>query len=132
MDTLRDVEVLDGSDTDIEVADHGEGDLEQPPTLSVTERGRRTVENYLGDLQEARSMVFQPPSLKELIRMLWKAPEVLASHWLLKLLVRALYFPIAFPVIFVCYFLIMSFVHPARGTLVGGLLAAATWLWFFS
>ncbi len=132
MDTQRDVEVRDGSDIDLELTDHEASDLEQPDKVAVTERGRQLVQNYLGDIQEARSMVLQPPSLSDLIRTLWKAPEVLANHWLLKLLVRVLYFPIAFPVIFVCYFLITSFVHPARGVLVGGLLAATTWLWFFS
>lgn len=132
MDTQRDVEVQDGSDIDLELTDHEAGDLEQPDKVAVTERGRQVVQNYLGDLKEARSMAFQPPSLSELIKTLWRSPDVLANHWLLKLLVRALYFPIAFPVIFICYFLITSFVHPTRGVLVGGLLAAAVWLWFFS
>lgn len=132
MDTQRDVEVQDGSDIDLELADHDEGDLEQPDKVAITQRGRDLVQNYFGDVQQARSMVFQPPSLRDLIQTLWKAPEVLANHWLLKLLVRVLYFPVAFPVIFVCYFLITAFVHPARGVLVGALLAAASWMWFFS
>lgn len=131
MDTQRNVEIPDGTDIDLELTDQQQGDLEQPGKVAVTQRGLRVVENYLGDLQEARSLASDPPSLSELIQSLWKAPSVLANHWLLKLLIRALYFPIAFSVIFVCYFLISSFVHPARGVLVGGLLAAAIWLWFF-
>jgi hypothetical protein len=130
MDTLRDIEVRDGTDIDLELTDHEAGDLEQPDKVAITDRGREVLQKYLGDLQEARSMAIDPPSLGEVLGMLWKAPEVLANHWLLKLLVRALYFPIAFPVIFVCYFLISAFVHPARGVLVGGMLVAAFWMWF--
>jgi hypothetical protein len=132
MDTLRDVEVQDGSDIDIELTDHRASDLEQPDKVKVTDRGREVVEKYLGDLREARAMASDPPSLKAVLELLWRSPQVLANHWLLVWAVRLIYFPIAFPVIFICYFLVSSFVHPARGVLVGGLLAAATWLWFFS
>lgn len=132
MDTQRDVEVLDGTDIDLELTDQDHPEVEQPDRPKVTERVRKSAENYLGDLQEARGLATDPPSLREVIRMLWKSPQVLADHGLLRFLVRVIYFPIAFPVIFVCYFLISSFVHPARGVLVGTLLGAAIWLWFFS
>jgi hypothetical protein len=132
MDTLREVEIPDGSDIDLDLADQQPGDVEQPPKVAVTERGRRVVENYFGDLQEARAMASDPPSLGEVLTLLWKSPQVLANHWLLKFLVRVLYFPIAFPAIFICYFLVTAFVHPARGIVVGALLAAVIWLWFFA
>lgn len=131
-DTERDVEMQDGSDIDLELTDHEGSEVEQPDKPTVTERGRQTLENYLGDLQQARALATDPPSLGVVLRMLAKSPQVLADHWLLKLLVRVVYFPIAFPVIFACYFLISSFVHPARGVLVGTLLGAAIWLWFLS
>ena len=131
-DTLRDVEVRDGSDIDLELTDQQQGDLEQPRKVEVTERVRQTGRNYLGDLKEARALASDPPSLKEVLDLLWRSPSVLANHWLLKLLIRVLYFPIAFPLIAVCYFLVSSFVHPARGVLVGSLIFGATWLWFLS
>jgi hypothetical protein len=122
----------DGTDIDLELTDHDDTEVEQPDKSKVTDRVRETAENYLGDLQQARALATEPPSLGEVVRMLWTSPQVLADHWLLRFLVRVIYFPIAFPVIFVSYFLISSFVHPARGVLVGTLLGAAIWLWFFS
>lgn len=130
--TERDVEMQDGTDIDLELTDHEGSEVEQPDKPTVTDRSRRVLDNYLGDLREARALATDPPSLRAVVGMLAQSPQVLADHWLLKFLVRVIYFPIAFPVIFICYFLISSFVHPARGVLVGTLLGAAIWLWFLS
>jgi hypothetical protein len=128
--TERDIEVQDGSGIDLELADQGAGDLAEPRKNAITERGHQTVEKYLGDLREARAIASDPPALGEVLTRLWHSPAVLADHWLLRWAIRLLYFPVAFPVIALCYFLVSSFVHPARGTLLAALLVLGGWLWF--
>lgn len=126
--TDSDIAMQDGNSELPEIADHEPSEVATPPRVAITERGRKTVQNYRQDVQEARVVATRPPSMGELIEQLWRHPSTLAGTGLERFAARA-YAVLAIPVVAVLYCLVAAYVKPALGATVTAVFAVLVWMW---